>query len=232
MVTGKDQILKYLDLNKCPYWRLFNFQGTNLIAQTEESPEQTIEAARAELDAILSVTGGGQYMLEAWESKDQKKGRYKTQFEIPGTHPHSAGIGAISAPSQAVDVRAEIEKALHLERLSNKIETLTAENAAKDARIKELEAEIDSSSARIQKRIEPWLPAIMQGFGFKSEGSAAVTGSGSESATPEEAARLEKAFGKWQDYETDVIVIVEKIANMAATNPSMYQTARGLLMSK
>lgn len=233
MIVGKENIIKFIRDSKTPYWKIRRGGTTEIIAESEESPSLSVEDSLIRFQIYIDLLSSGNYSLEAWETAGQKKERLKVAFQLTGNG------SAISGPNppvnthtvSAIDVQAEIKRALSEERQKNRIETLEKEKQALEAKCRELQSIIDSSETRIKNRIEPFIPHLM-GIIFPGADTVNTSQIAGEKNTNDAQIRLENAFEKWQKYESDPITIVEKIAKLSETDSGTYQMARGILMSK
>lgn len=234
MIKGKDKISEYLRFNNTPYWKLFHINGATLISEMNDYEALTIEGSIAKLDSLLEVLGPGQYSLEAWETKDQKKLRKKVQFEIYSDQNQQfqqqqaavsgfAGVGSISD-----QMKEMVDKALNDYKKDQKIESLEAEVKRLQAENRSLAANSDSAGLRILEKISP---AIKY---FFPEGSTVPAVSGTGVMDVEEAQnRLENAFEKWGKFENNYVEIIEKIATMPEEDggSEKYKMARNYLLT-
>jgi hypothetical protein len=235
MIVGRENIEKWLRMHALLYWKVTNAAGTQIFAESPEEASLTLENSVSFLNQNLDMFMPGNYLIEAWQKENQKKSRYKMVFQISGEKTAS-GIGSVSPlPMQpSFNLQEEIQKALDSERNRNKIETLEKEKAALEAKVRELEAEINSTGHRVMNRLEPHLGSIMQGLGLTVANSspAALAGPVKEETVDDNQKRLETAYELWGKHEADPVTITEKIANMAATDSGTYAMARNILMSK
>lgn len=233
MIIGKDKIIKYIRDSKTPYWKIRRAGTSEIIAESEESHSLSVEDSLIRFQSYLDLLSSGNYFLETWETAGQKKERLKVPFQLTGNgsviaEPNNpVNVHTVSA----IDVQAEIQRALAEERQKNRIETLEKEKLALEAKCRELQSIIDSSETRIKNRIEPFIPRLM-GIIFPNEADVNTAQIAGEKNIDDKQIRLENAFEKWQKYESDPITMVEKIAKLSETDPGTYQMARGILMSK
>lgn len=234
MIVGKENILKFIRDSKTPYWKIRRAGTTEIIAESDDSSSLSVEDSLIRFQNYLDLLSSGNYSLETWETAGQKKERLKVAFQLTGNAPAMSGANPpVNFPTvPAIDVQAEIQRALAEERQKNRIETLEKEKAALEAKCRELQNIIDSSETRIKNRLEPFIPQLMGVIFPDVQLAQSQIGTANNKNLDDEQVRLENAFEKWQKYESDPITMVEKIAKLSETDAGTYQMARGILMSK
>jgi hypothetical protein len=226
MVKGKENIMQWMRLNNTPFWKLFNAAKTMRFSESPQEETLTIEGSINLLSERLELLGGGQFFIEAWETKGQTKERKQALFEIAGASGEISAIGAL--PAQSLNVREEVQKALEDYKKDLKIETLEARCKELEGLNKILQAQNDSAERRIVNKLLPFTDLFLN---EKPGTMAKIAGEGGDQTKAGDAQlRLETAFDKWSDVEPECVEIVEKIAGMAVNDKDTYAMARSILL--
>lgn len=222
MLLGKNEVLEWIELNGNPFWNLRRTEKGPRIFVKSEPDNLTIEESKQALSHVLDMMEKGTYHIDSWEKdRDSNNQWLKSGFRIGAFSgsglENTAGIGNMD----------DIENRV-MERLRKEIEfdRLKTEN-------EELRREIDSVNYNVSKRLEPYIPHMIEGiFGKKIEGAPAAHIAGIPDEDLEDhQKRLEEAFNKWFEVEKELspVIIVEKIVELARNDPRMYSQAKKLL---
>jgi len=228
-------VADFLRDNNAIYWkvRLNNDKGHMLTSYPIDSETPTLDGSLVYFNRILNRLMAGRYFIEAWQTEGQKKEWNKTFFEVEGSGSESenkqmsqyfAGIGNI--PNENIDDK--IAKALTDYKKDQEIETLKAKVNLLENEKKDLQLEIDSAQARIMKRLNPYLPELMEGLGF-TKTQEGIAGAGEIDIDSE---ALSKNLKDWYDVDDEMPDLVSKILNIAKNNKNTYQMAKNMLMSQ
>lgn len=229
MIIGIDNILNWLETNKTPYWYVKDFGGTNLIF-TAQADEETLalEDSKRKLSDCLKTLANGNYSIEAWQTAGQKKNWAKTKFQLTSSDNQPSNVGIGSLPSQnnflpQKSVTELIEEALIREREKNRIDRLETDLKQKDARIKELEAEIDSLGTRIGKRFD-------QVFGGLLDMNEKASESNAIGSLDEESEKVALLMERWSNADPQFISALEGLVKLAESDPNKYAMGKKLIM--
>lgn len=232
MLIGIDNILKWLDTNKTPYWQLRSGAGekANVLYSArpdEDNSTMALVDSREKLLDCLNSLGAGNYSIEAWVTPGAKKNWFKTPFQITsgqaGAQPQFAGMYGHNAPQAVQDVPKLIEEALERERTKNKVAELERLLSERDKRIKELEAEVDSTEHRVGNKLTQVFD-IIEAATNGGGGNKAATVSGN--SDEEKVANL---MERWAAKDENFINALAGIVGLVENNPSKYEMAKKFL---
>lgn len=224
MLIGINDVIAWVETNGTPYWKVKDGAGekAGLIfsAKADDSSTMALSDSVAKLRGCLERLANGNYFIQAWETQGQKKEWNSIRFQITGSAAlPPTGVGYAGTQQ---DVGKLIEEALTKERQHNKIERLEADLVAKEKRIKELEAEIDSAGHRISNRLEPLLAGI---FG-NDQGSGRPAQLGT---SDDDTERISQTMEAWVAADPDFETALNGIVKLAQQNPGKYRYAKSML---
>lgn len=230
MLIGKENVLAWLEFNDTPYWRIKNGSGESagLIFKAQRGEEPlSLTDGKAKLTQALNQMAPGNYFIEAHHTLGEKKNWNKTSFQITNENgqvpqQHISGLGGHSQ----TDVVGMINDALEKERTKNKVERLEADCIAKDKRIKELEAELDSSMIRIEKRASQILGL---GDWFGTEKTAETVSTSQIGNIEDDTERIGALMEKWATKDPEFEGVLTGIVNLAYNNPAKYSMGKKML---
>lgn len=229
MIIGIDNILSWIETNKTPYWYVKDIGGTKLIFDSQTHEEQlSLEDSKQKLRECLKTLANGNYSIEAWQSEGQKKSRVYVKFQITSSDNQPSNVGIGSLPSQnnylpQKSVSELIEEALIREREKNRIERLETDLKQKDARIKELEAEIDSLGTRIGKRFDQVFGGLLDMNEKAGEGA-------SVGSLDEDSEKVAALMERWSNADPQFISALEGLVKLAESDPNKYAMGKKLIM--
>jgi len=245
MIVGIDNLKQWFILTRYPFFKVKE-GGEGGKPCFEFSPEDNAEATTAdglmELEKAFNILGGGRYYVETFRGKEKADAtqRKYTPFEhVKSSYSNQmSSIGNIQNPApEPIDVDAKIQEALI------KYQT-DQENKALKARIAELEKEakgFDDRWIKVLEKLTPYAAPLIAGFlgtptqigGNKQIGNTQTNQQqNTDMAGNAEITRLNAALDKWHENEPDILIIIEKIAEVAKSNPSMYSMVRSGLMAQ
>lgn len=229
MIIGIDNILSWIETNKTAYWYVKDFGGTNLIFASQADEEQlALEDSKGKLSGCLKTLANGNYSIEAWQTVGQKKNWAKTKFQLTSSdnQPSHVGIGSLPSTNNSFpqkSVTELIEEALTRERTINKIERLETDVKQKDARIKELETEIDSFGTRIGKRFDQVFGPMLD-LNEKAGTNSAV------GSLDDESEKIAALMERWSTADPNFINALQGIVKLSESDPNKYAMGKKLLM--
>lgn len=220
MLLGKNEVIEWIGLNQTPFWSLRRNEKGDRIIVKDDPDNFTVEESQEYLGRVLDMFEKGIYHIWA-HKKGDKAGQYlKTSFRLGAVSGSSdaAGIGDLG------DIESRVMEKLKKEM---EFERLKTENS-------ELRAEIDSVNHNVSRRLEPYIPGIIEGiFGLKiqSDQAAQIAGIPPEDIKDQQK-RMETAFEKWFEVEKESspVILVEKIVELAEKDPEKYDMAKKLLI--
>lgn len=230
MIIGKNKVMEWVRYNKTPYWRIKRTEGDNQHKVIDSGDEENIplEESISRLNQAFGIMSAGNYFIEAWTTKGQTKNWNRDHFQlIPETNDYVGGaqLQNMMQPQSTVDLQAEIKRGIDSYKTEVEIQELRRKVVELERENKELSNGIESALSRAYNKFEPYLGMILN---VKEPAGIAV---GSVQADDAQK-RLEKSFEIWQDNEPDVLVIVEKIADLSKTDKGTYTMARNFLTGK
>lgn len=191
MISGKEPLFEWIELNECPYWTLYMASNTNQkIATSEEREGQSVKDTIARLEKVLDLHNAGvryYIVIRQQISTTSQAGVFKTYFELPksGTQQQGAeapaNIAGYPLNGQNIDevINQRVTAALSEYQLRQEL-------AEAKARIKELEPNLlDNRIGKVMDNLGPYIPSIMESMGMKAAPKAqiAVAGAGTQSQT-------------------------------------------------
>lgn len=228
MLIGINDVIAWVETNGTPYWKVKDGAGekAGLIfsAKPDDSSTIALSDSVAKLRGCLERLANGNYFIQAWETPGQKKEWNSIRFQITGSAAlPPVGVG-YTGPQQ--DVGKLIEEALTKERQHNKIERLEADLVAKEKRIKELEAEIDSAGHRISNRLEPLLAGF---FGNEHGPNNNQRRPAQLGSSDDDTERIAQTMEAWVAADPEFETALNGIVKLATENPIKYRYAKSML---
>jgi hypothetical protein len=230
MIIGKNKVTEWVRYNKTPYWRIKRSESEqHMVVNSGDEENIPLEESISRLSQAFGIMSPGNYFIEAWTTKGQTKNWNRDHFQIlPDSNDYlgSAQLQQIAQQTQpSVDIATEVQKGIDKYKTEIELQDLRRKVADLERENKELTSGIESTLSRVYNKVEPYLGMILN---VKEPAGVAV---GSVQADDAQR-RLEKAFEIWQENEPDVLVMVEKIANMSKTDKGTYTMARNFLTGK
>jgi hypothetical protein len=223
MITGKENIIRFIRFNSTPFWRIRRSEKTEPIADSGDD-RLTIDESITRLEQFFNILGPGTYFIESWQTEGQKKMWCKDTIQLlPDNLKEAFVSGMNTGPSQQIDVSEAIARALTDYKTEVEIKNLREENARLQKENSDLQTGIESAFSRIFSKVEPYLGTIM--------GNKEIASIGAVPASDPDQKRLEVAFELWQKNEPEVVRLVEKIAELANKDKSTYGMARNMLLN-
>jgi hypothetical protein len=241
MLNGREKAIDFIKFNGFKFWKLRrNEKGPYLfVFQNEDS---TMQDSEVRLKDALNYLEPGNYWIETGEKATDTRGWHSSPFRIEG-----AGYGIGNLPVSGIGtltpelVQEKINEALSRERQTRDLEDLRKKLLEAETKAKELEREKDSFLMRLGNGLVPYIGTIIEGFGITPStkyAPARIAGidepnknqNMAEKAVDQQK-RLEIAFEKWAKYESDPALVIEKIVELAETNPKVYAKAKNILFN-
>jgi len=231
MLLGKTEVLEWIEMNDTPLWNIRRSANSPVIFPSGKKENLTIAESKEYLEKVMNMVHPGTYHIEASRPGQARNTWYKTSFQIGTITSNTEGLAGISGGLEGIkeQVKTELKQEMELDRLRQ-------ENI-------DLKEEIDSWQHRVGNRLEPYIPAIIEGtFGLKKEyvgadqalapDQAHVAGIPSDKAEDYQK-RLEAAFDEWFTLEkkTSPVELIERIVKLAKTKPDQYRIAKTMLMN-
>jgi hypothetical protein len=222
MITGKENIVRFIRFNDTPFWRIRRSEKTEPIADSGDKP-LTIDESVSRLEQFFQILGPGTYFIESWATEGQKKMWCKDTIQLLPDNLKDAYVSGFNPqPAPQMDVTEAISRALTEYKTEVEMKGLREENDRLKKENTELQTGIESAFSRIFNKVEPYLGSIMG-----SKESVAI----GSITNDEDQKRLEAAFELWQQSEPEVVHLVEKIAQLSSKDKSTYGMARNMLIN-
>jgi len=245
MIRNVNDVVDWLRLNDLKSWEVRTKDTDNAIVfQTTESV--TDENNFDNFKRNMELSKGGRYIIYASGAanlKEAKKGRFREEFENIETI--SAGsVGAVPSfmgiPDGFVrkeDVQMMIDKERmrnEMDRQKSEIEDLKEENRKLNEPLKKFIANISPLIAPVVSGImQKYVPAAQIGtLGGSFQNVIDENNANADSEmNDEDDQRLRKALSDWGSSDSDFLVLIEKIAEMAKSGNPFYAQAKQMLLN-
>jgi len=249
MLNNVEHVEKWIRDNKLIRWNVSHTeQGNSFVFMSDE--DVPLETNLSNFRNMMDYVKSGKLFIVASknEGKDTRN-LFKECFSTLNT-PLSSAIGNASSafvPEGYVS-KSELENLLSKERMSFRLERLEDELKTKTERIKELE----TPTQDFFRSLAPLAPPIIQGLAAQFIPAAqipvsigridvdpqAVTESQLEISAPEteflseeENTLLNESLTAWSNADDDWLILLEKIAKLAAAKNPFYSQAKSLLLN-
>lgn len=249
MIVGLENLIK--TVQDC---KIKNFEVRTNATDSNSTQLRTNDTMTPDekINLLRSVMGNnyGTFHLIGYESAEKTlKGRYDITFTIRQDQEGGmAGQRAVSgigftAPEGYLQ-KSEVEQMIKNVTLEYQISGLKEQMESLKKEKKELETPINE----FMRNLAPIAGAIAQNF-MKGQAQPSAIGElsscGDTSSKEEEEANqqsqtedqelndmLNEALSRWHEVDSDCFVLIQKIADLAENDPSTYNMAKTMLMSK
>lgn len=245
MIVGIDNLIQVVEDNKIENWEVrSSLNDTNSIQMRTNEQSQT-SAEKIKLLRDVMSNNYGKFYLIGYKTPEQLKGRITIEFMIKQDVESSrsiAGAPVQTAPPSMEGYMKESEV------------TKTVENAQLKYQLKDLESkvsELEKEKKELQspmndffRNLSPIVGAIATNL-LKGKSPVAIGELSSGESQPqqesegelqcasqEEYDALQNALERWQKIDGDCFLLICKIADLAENDPSTYNMAKTMLMSK
>ncbi len=227
MLIGIENIIHWLESNKGCYWKIKSGGGEKsylLYTSGKEDASAALEDSKKKLRDSLGRLANGNYFIQCWETLGAKKNWASTYFQITASTEAPQNYAGINGPqNNNVDVAAAIAQALAEYDTKNKVIRLENDLNVANARIKQLEAELDSSGHRISGRIEQVM-ALLDMAPAAKKATPAIGGSEEEIAE-----RVGNLMERWATKDPQFETALTGIVKLAENNEAKYNMAKNML---
>lgn len=252
MIVGLDKLIQIVQDNKIKNFEVrtsvSDSNSTQLRTNDQMAPDEKINLLRTVME-----NNYGTFHLIGYETAEKTlKGRYDITFNIRQDQEGGmlSGQRAISGMTGAPDgyiTQSEVAKMLENAELKFQVSGLKTEMESLRKEKKELETPINE----FMRNLAPIAGAIAQNFMKQNAVPSAIGELSSEvntgadmndsgvieenlSSNEEEElnSMLNEALSRWHAVDSDCFVLIQKIANLAENDPSTYNMAKTMLMSK
>ena len=235
------EAVEFIRLNEISDFKAQRLSDNDNTTLFKSKQEETLERNIDVFDRIMRMAEGSFYLM------GNNTGRGKFSIEIKNERRPETVHAAEPAQVNGIFGEEEIEK--RATNLFNQYKR-DLENDEMREELKELREVVNRKETLVERfieKIEPYIgtivPALL-GKLFPATAPIAVAGvqnfanSNTESdmsneitLTEDQENRIGNALEKWMQIDPDCIALLEKIAHIAATNQSMYQMAKNILVT-
>ena len=259
MIIGKDDVIRYIEFNKAPYWKIKSTVGGkvkfSVLTDEEQSDDESETTDRRKgtarsdlgldqsidyLRQALAIITPGDYIITASVHNRGGKNTLEENFRIPGASTAPALVGShLMPPGSDYVARQDMEAAI--ERAVEKITTQATIKALED-KIKILEnGDGNTAWDRVISRIEKTKPGltgdlivgVAEVAGIKVKQTAVgVSGFNDKDLTEEEITRrFQECQEKIDKALPDIgtLKVLEKLAALAETDPDKLKMGYNML---
>ena len=245
IINGKDNVLSWFDTVPANHWIIYAYEKSDsgfLVLRSTEDDQLTKEASRDELSKALSLLSGRFTICAMPGIKRSAKGDYKINMELEKA---GANVGNAFTPPQqglqgpAVDVQAEIKKALDKYKAEQKLEELQKQVDELKKENKELEKSANDPFNELIKIAGPYIPHLLgnQAPAVAGINDAAPTIHQTTNDMPAEEVfmsdaeheRLSEVVRTFMAADPQWLETLEKMAAKVKANPSVLNTLKAFL---
>jgi hypothetical protein len=185
MIRGKENLLKWVKQNDCPYWKIYPHGSSrnNFFANSSEEPNLSMTDSLERLESSLELLESGRYVITCKTSTTQTKGFHEIAFEHQNTFSPLANNNAVSGPQVTGLLTMEmLNERLKEERekvnMDWEMKRLKERNEDLEKKLKEAENNgTDAALSGIIKRLDPYVDPVLNHF-FPVEGKTKVAAVG------------------------------------------------------
>lgn len=246
MIVGIDNLIQVVEDTKIENWEVrSSLNDTNSIQMRTNEQSQT-HAEKIKLLRDVMSNNYGKFYLIGYKTQEQLKGRMTIEFMIKQE---------IDSPSRAISGIVAPQNPPSMEGYMKESEVAkTVENAQLKCQLKDLESkvstlekeknELQSPMNDFFRNLSPIVGAIATNL-LKGKSPVAIGELSSVESQPqqdsegelqcasqEEYDALQNALERWQKIDEDCFLLICKIADLAENDPSTYNMAKTMLMSK
>jgi len=249
MIRGQDNLLAWVLYNDEPRWTIYPYQGqkTTYLAAANDADSASMDASIEALKNTLKWLAEGRYRVVC--KGKETKGFLETVYE------HGSPVAAIGQPSTThvsgmdAEVNRRVTEQMEKFKLQHEMSELRKEmqvlkTGKKPKEPKAYEKRLEMFFDHLQHYVTPHLfsqlginapvPSNVHAISGAPETVANVeanTDKKDPQITPEDVARLQMAIAKGLAADSEFITVIEKIAEVAATDPEKYKMYKPFLMS-
>lgn len=177
MIVGSEKIKRWLELVKCPFWRIKKKTDDQPICEfwfpkdSQEAEKMTVKDGLAALDQNLDILAPGTYFITAKRDLKDLKNANETYFQHVGEGVQNPQIGAVSQPMQsntATDGGASVAEMVQkrvLEELAKRDEAAKVEALKKElAEYKKKDSDYQKAVTSAIGQISPFVTNYGEAF--------------------------------------------------------------------
>lgn len=245
MIVGIDNLIQVVEDNKIENWEVrSSLNDTNSIQMRTNEQSQT-QAEKIKLLRDVMSNNYGKFYLIGYKTPEQLKGRITLEFmikqDVESSQRSIAGAPVQTAPTsmEGYMKESEVTKTVENAQLKYQLKDLESKVSALEKEKKELQSPMND----FFRNLSPIVGAIATNL-LKGKSPVAIGELSSEESQPqpttgdlqcesqEEYDALQNALERWQKIDGDCFLLICKIADLAENDPSTYNMAKTMLMSK
>jgi len=237
MINNVTNVSDWLRLNELKSWEVRTKDGDNAVV-FRTSKDATDETNMSNFMRNMELSRGGRYVIYACgdDLGSTKKGRFREEFEnLDNVHSQIGNAPIMGTIPDGYISRDEVNSILEKERLNLKLERIKTE--VEDLR--EENRRLNEPIKKFMANISPIIAPVVSGLLGKITPSTAQIGTvggkfnddfHDDEITNEDDMRLRNALEAWSNSDSDFILLIEKISNMASSSNPFYGQAKEMLL--
>lgn len=177
MIYGAEKLIQWFEMQGRPYYTVYRQnkeQSGNYADTNTDNENETMESAMARLNRWMALQTSGQFFIVAHDSqKTTSKGRAETHFTlsavaqaVPMQQQPVQGIGSIGMVTMQ-EVEAKAQEMFNNLIIKHELEKLRLQVKELETQNKQLQQGSQAPIKQFLGAINPYIPNIMAGFGFK-----------------------------------------------------------------
>lgn len=246
MIVGIDNLIQVVEDNKIENWEVrSSLNDTNSIQMRTNEQSQT-QAEKIKLLRDVMSNNYGKFYLIGYKTPEQLKGRITIEFmikqEIDSPSRAVSGVVApLTPPSMDGYMKeSEVTKTVENAQLKYQLKDLESKVATLEKEKKELQSPMNDFFRNLSPIVGAIATNLLKGkspvaIGELSSGESQQQQESEgelQCASQEEYDALQNALERWQKIDGDCFLLICKIADLAENDPSTYNMAKTMLMSK
>ena len=245
MIVGIDNLIQVVEDNKIENWEVrSSLNDTNSIQMRTNEQSQT-QAEKIKLLRDVMSNNYGKFYLIGYKTPEQLKGRITIEFmikqDVESSQRAIAGAPVQTAPPsmEGYMKESEVTKTVENAQLKYQLKDLESKVSALEKEKKELQSPMNDFFRNLSPIVGAIATNLLQGKSPVAIGELSSEESQQQPTTgdlqcesQEEYDALQNALERWQKIDGDCFLLICKIADLAENDPSTYNMAKTMLMSK
>ena len=245
MIVGIDNLIQVVEDNKIENWEVrSSLNDTNSIQMRTNEQSQT-QAEKIKLLRDVMSNNYGKFYLIGYKTPEQLKGRITIEFmikqDVESSQRAIAGAPVQTAPPsmEGYMKESEVTKTVENAQLKYQLKDLESKVSALEKEKKELQSPMNDFFRNLSPIVGAIATNLVRGKSPVAIGELSSEESQQQPTTgdlqcesQEEYDALQNALERWQKIDGDCFLLICKIADLAENDPSTYNMAKTMLMSK
>lgn len=246
MIVGIDDLIQVVEDNGIENWEVrSSLNDTNSIQMRTHEQSQT-QAEKIKLLRDVMSHNYGKFYLIGYKTPEQLKGRNTIEFmikqDVESSQRAIAGAPVQTAPPsmEGYMKESEVTKTVENAQLKYQLKDLESKVASLEKEKKELQSPMNDFFRNLSPIVGAIATNLLKGkspvaIGELSSGESQPQQESEgelQCASQEEYDALQNALERWQKIDGDCFLLICKIADLAENDPSTYNMAKTMLMSK